>query len=218
MARKVSVIVIVGALALCSAVAAWRLRDHGHPVIPPTLPPAQLKSIHDKLAASAVDQTTWGTVYDPSYVKLPYPNGDLPRTKGVCTDVVIRALRSQRFDLQRAIYEDAGAHPSRYPRIKSRDSSIDHRRCPNLIAYFSAYAQRKSIDLNPKDAKDWRPGDIVFWKLPFGKDHVGMLSFGRNADGFPLVIHNIGNGPQEEDVLRSWTLVGRFRFPKGERF
>ncbi len=159
---------------------------------------------------------TWGTVYDPAYYRIPYPGGDIPRGKGVCTDVVIRSLRRAGFDLQKLIHEDMlkawDAYP-RYPNRNSPDSNIDHRRVPNQRVFFRRHG--RSCTLKPVSPRDWRPGDIVEWKLPGGPDHTGVLTDRLDSDGFPLVIHNIGAGPQEEDVLRTWTwkITGHFRYP-----
>lgn len=169
------------------------------------------KTDADRFVNAAIGQIGVTTSYSPGYVRIPYPNGDIPFKKGVCTDVVIRALRVVGLDLQRAIHEDAKKFPGRYPRISSLDSNIDHRRCPNMSAYLQKYAKSLNVELN--DPSEWKSGDIVFWKLVGGKDHVGVLSTKRNSEGFPYVVHNIGAGVMEEDVLRNWTLVRRFRLP-----
>jgi uncharacterized protein YijF (DUF1287 family) len=169
-------------------------------------------STGEKIATHAIEQTTWGTVYDPAYVRLRYPNGDLPRTMGVCTDVVIRALRSVGKDLQKLIHEDAKKHPTRYSRIEKLDRNIDHRRCPNQAAFFKAHGKQLSHAYKASSAQAWKPGDFVFWKLPNGRDHVGVVTMRRNADGKPWVVHNLG-GTRHEDVLTEWKLVGRFRYP-----
>ena len=58
------------------------------------------------------------------------------------------------------------------------------------------------------------PADIVYWKLGYGGDHCGVLSNDRNADGLPLVIHNLG-GARQEDCLGAWQITGHFRYPAG---
>jgi len=169
------------------------------------------------LVAGARDQLTWGTRYEPAYVKIAYPGGDPPRTQGVCTDVVVRAYRNAGFDLQKLIHEDMKAAWGAYPRYadkKAPDSNIDHRRVPNQKAYFKRHAL--SLTLKCDSPKDWQPGDIVEWKLVNGRDHTGILTDKLDGDGYPYAIHNIGDGPQEEDVLRTWTwkIVGHFRYPR----
>jgi len=160
---------------------------------------------------------TWGTKYDPSYIKIAYPGGDPPRSQGVCTDVVVRAYRNAGFDLQKLIHEDMQVAWDRYPRYSGRktpDSNIDHRRVPNQKVFFKRHGQTLTVKCS--SPKDWQPGDIVEWKLPVsGRDHTGLLSDKLDGDGYPLVVHNIGDGPQEEDVLRTWQIVGHFRYPKG---
>ena len=182
----------------------------------PTVATIPLTPIQSRLVQAARDQTTWGTGYDNHYFKITYPNGDLPRSKGVCTDVVIRAYRSVGIDLQKLIHEDMVKRWSAYPRYKglsAPDTNIDHRRVPNQKVFFSTYG--KTLTSKPDNPNDWQPGDIVQWKIVGGLDHTGLLTDKRDSDGFPFVVHNIGNGPQEEDVLRtwSWKITGHFRYP-----
>ena len=164
-----------------------------------------------KLAGYALEQTAVTRTYDPSYVRLKYPGGDVHPSKGVCTDVVIRALRPLGHDLQKLIHLDIKANPRRYPRVKRADTNIDHRRCSNQIPFFRHHGREHGI--KPEQPDKWLPGDIVFWKLPSGLDHVGILSSNRNAKGWPLVVHNLGYGTNEEDVLWNWKMVARFRYP-----
>lgn len=173
-------------------------------------------SIHERIAAHAIEQTTWGTRYDARYERIAYPNGDVPRSRGVCTDVVIRALRAVGYDLQRLIHEDARSHPRRYRRIDRLDRNIDHRRCPNQVAFFRAHGRTLSHDVARARWSDWKPGDIVFWILDNGRDHVGIVTSSRDRDGKPWVVHNLG-GTRHESVLTKWRLVGRYRFPTDVR-
>ena len=48
-------------------------------------------------------------VYDSGYRRLPYPNGDVPQDRGVCTDVLVRAYRQLGVDLQVRVHEDMSA-------------------------------------------------------------------------------------------------------------
>jgi uncharacterized protein YijF (DUF1287 family) len=176
--------------------------------------PSRAKSI--PLVEGARDQLSWGTGYDPAYYKITYPGGDLPKSKGVCTDVVIRAYRHKGIDLQRLIHEDMVNHWDKYPRYKGLakpDPNIDHRRVPNQKVFFGRFG--KTLTLTTTNSKDWLPGDIVDWKIVGGYDHTGILTDTYDSDGYPYVIHNIGNGPQEEDVLRTWTwkITGHYRYP-----
>lgn len=186
---------------------------------PPAPSPSRvtLTKTQRTLVDSARDQTTWGTGYSGAYFKIGYPNGDPPRTTGACTDVVVRAYRKAGYDLQKLIHEDMKKHWDAYPRYSGNsrpDTNIDHRRVPNQRVFFTR--KGKALTNKTESAKDWQPGDIVTWKLFGGKDHVGVLTDRFDADGFPFVVHNIGGGPQEEDVLRTglWTINGHYRYPK----
>lgn len=165
------------------------------------------------LSRAAVQQVGVTVHYDPMYRKLPYPNGDVPRDRGVCTDVVIRAFRAIGIDLQQKVHEDMARNFAAYPHkwgLSKPDSNIDHRRVPNLQKWFER--QRRSLPVTTR-AADYRAGDVVSWKLGNGLDHVGVVSANR-AGGRPLVVHNIGAGAQEEDVLFAWTVTGRYRWFK----
>jgi uncharacterized protein YijF (DUF1287 family) len=148
--------------------------------------------------------------YDPSYARLDYPGGDVPIERGVCTDVVVRAYRAIGVDLQQSVHEDMRAHFSQYPNhwgLRTTDRNIDHRRVPNLARYFARHGQ--ALGTASTDA-EFLPGDLVTWKLPSGVPHIGIVS-DRAADGVPLIIHNIGAGAREEDVLRAFTITGHYR-------
>jgi len=193
---------------------ALTLTSCSHPIKPLAAQPP-LSTFQTKLVQGARDQLTWGTGYDNAYYKISYPYGDLPRNKGVCTDVIIRAYRYAGIDLQQLIHEDMLKRWSAYPRYKSLslpDSSIDHRRVPNQKVFFKTYG--KTLSTQTDDPNQWQPGDIVDWKIVGGTDHTGILTDKRDADGFPYVIHNIGNGPHEEDVIRTgtWRITGHYRY------
>lgn len=152
------------------------------------------------------------TSYDPSYVSLEYPNGDVPIRNGVCTDVVIRALRkAQEIDLQKEVYLDMKANFSKYPKIwglARTDRNIDHRRVPNLMTYFKwkGYSIRVSENKN-----DFKAGDLVTCIFPPNLPHIMIVSDKKARDGTPLVIHNIGRGTQEESRLFSFKITGHYR-------
>ena len=167
-------------------------------------------SIKKHFIDSARAQVGKTIYYDPSYKRLKYPNGDIPLERGVCTDVVVRALRGVGIDMQQRIYIDRKKHPKRYMGLygtKKPDYNIDHRRVKNLQRYFEARGYR---------VKDrFLPGDIVVWKLPGSNlDHIGICSDRLNRDGEPLIIHNVGEGAKEEDVLRAYKIVDHFRIFK----
>lgn len=164
----------------------------------------------EEIAAAARKQIGVTVRYDPAYTSLEYPGGDVPRERGVCTDVVVRALRDGLGkDLQKLVHEDMKGSFSEYPanwNLKRPDKNIDHRRVPNLIAFF----KRKHTNL-PLDA-DFLPGDIVTCTVPPHLPHVMVVSDKKNAEGKPLVIHNIGGGTHEEDRLKDFPITGHFRW------
>lgn len=169
----------------------------------------------EALANAARAQVGVTLAYDPAYVRLSYPEGDVPADRGVCSDVVVRAFRAgARIDLQQRLHEDMRANFARYPSLwglRKPDSNIDHRRVPNLRRYFER--QGKALAVSAR-ASDYRPGDVVSWTLPNGLAHVGVVSSRASAvdPGRWLVVHNIGAGAREEDVLFAWTQTGHYRW------
>lgn len=165
------------------------------------------------LVQAARDQVGRTLIYDPRYEKLAYPMGDVPIERGVCTDVVIRAFRGLGVDLQQLVHEDMRRSFKAYPQnwgLARPDRNIDHRRVPNLAAYF----KRQGMALEPGD---YRPGDIVTWMLPGNLPHIGIVSDRADAaSGRPLIIHNIGAGAREEDMLLAFPITGHFRWFPGE--
>lgn len=166
------------------------------------------------LVAAARSQIGVTRRYDPAYMQLSYPGGDVPRDRGVCTDVVIRAFRQRGLDLQQAVHEDMRAHFSLYPNAwgaRGPDRNIDHRRVPNLMRWF----ERQQWSQPPSaKADDFAAGDVVAWRLAgSGLLHIGLVSDARGYNRVPLIIHNIGAGTQEEDLLFSHTIIGHYRPP-----
>ncbi|MEG0186662.1 MAG: DUF1287 domain-containing protein [Stenotrophomonas sp.] len=166
------------------------------------------------LVAAARDQIGVTVRYDPAYQVLPYPGGDVPIDRGVCTDVVVRALRTQGLDLQARVHEDMRTDFSAYPPLwglSRPDRNIDHRRVPNLMRWFERKRWQQPIS---NRAVDFSAGDIVAWKLNGnGLLHVGIVSDRRLADGTPLVLHNIARGTREENLLFQHTIIGHYRMP-----
>ena len=165
-----------------------------------------------KLVQAARSQVGVTLGYDPVYRRLDYPGGDVPLATGVCTDVLIRALRQQGLDLQKSVHEDMRAHFSAYPRnwgLQRPDRNIDHRRVPNLMTWFKR--QGMALKVSDKPA-DYRAGDIVTWDLGRGLTHIGIVSDRTSLAGVPLVLHNIGRGTQEEDILFGFAITGHYRF------
>lgn len=150
--------------------------------------------------------------YDPAYVSIAYPNGDVSQDTGVCTDVIIRAYRRFGVDLQKEIHEDIVRNPKRYPNIRKADTNIDHRRVPNLLAYFAAHGEKLPISHN---ASDYQPGDIVAWKLggPSGLNHIGLVTSRKSSDGERyLMVHNVGYGQVVEDFLFEEHIFAHYRY------
>lgn len=167
----------------------------------------------EKINAGAIEQTTQTTSYDASYVKLDYPNGDVPPNTGVCADVVVRAFRKAGVDLQKELHEDMKKNFSKYPQkwgARRPDTNIDHRRVPNLMTWFDRQGKTQPIT---KDSKNYLPGDVVAWELDNGLLHIGMVSKIRveGADRYAIV-HNIGIGARLEDVLFAWKVIGHYRY------
>jgi uncharacterized protein YijF (DUF1287 family) len=155
--------------------------------------------------------------YDGSYVRLAYPGGDVPADRGVCTDVVIRALRAAGLDLQKLVHEDMRRNFAAYPRhwgLARPDRNIDHRRVPNLETWARRAGHALPVGTDPAA---YRPGDLVSWRLPNGLPHIGLVSDRLAPDGSGrwLVVHNIGAGTRVEDVLFAWPPVGHFRVFRG---
>ena len=175
------------------------------------LPAAALADNADIVKAARA-QVGVTLIYDPAYRSLSYPGGDLPTERGVCTDVVIRALRAARsIDLQRQVHEDMKAHWDVYPHgwnLARPDTNIDHRLVPNLMIWFRRGGHERPIT---GAADDYLPGDIVAWTLRPGVLHIGIVSDRYAATGAPLIVHNIGAGAREEDILFRFTIIGHYR-------
>ena len=176
--------------------------------LPPKASP-QLKQFID----GAVEQSKVTTGYDPSYVKLDYPNGDVASDTGVCSDVVVRAFRKAGIDLQKEVHEDMKLAWAEYPKkwgARGTDANIDHRRVLNLTTYFNR--QGKSLPIS-NDRADYLPGDVVAWELSDGVEHIGILTnLWSEPDKHCLVVHNIGAGARVEDVLLAWKIIGHYRY------
>jgi len=163
------------------------------------------------LSDAAIELTKDRVTYDPAYFSIPYPNGDVPADKGVCTDVIIRAYRKLGIDLQKKIHEDMRANFSKYPtrwKMKRPDRNIDHRRVLNQAKFFSRFGTVKKIS---DKGTDYLPGDIVTWDLGNGITHVGIVTDRMSRDkSRPLIVHNIGKGQVLEDCLFSFNITGHY--------
>lgn len=166
-----------------------------------------------RLLEAAVEQSKITTGYDPSWVKIDYPNGDVPQDTGVCSDVVVRAFRGAGVDLQKEVHEDMTQAWSDYPKrwgASGTDSNIDHRRVLNLMTYFDR--QEKSLAIT-NDRADYLPGDVVAWQLGDGVEHIGILiNLWSEPNKHYLMVHNIGAGARVEDVLLAWKIIGHYRY------
>jgi uncharacterized protein len=174
--------------------------------------PALAGSEPSRLASAARAQVGVTVTYDPSYSRLEFPGGDLPRDRGVCTDVVIRALRDGwGIDLQLAVNRDMSADFDGYPAfwgLTAPDRNIDHRRVPNLQTLFARIGAEVPLTEGPAP---YLPGDIITWTLPGNLSHMGIVSDRRTPDGTPFILHNIGAGAQEEDILFAYPMTGHYR-------
>lgn len=166
-----------------------------------------------RLSAAAEERATHRVVYDAAYVQIPYPNGDVAPDRGVCSDEIVRAYRLLGIDLQRLVHEDMrrafGAYPNNWG-LGRPDTNIDHRRVPNLATFFKR--QGAALPVSSR-GQDYKPGDVVAFALPDGRPHIGLITERLSDDGArPLVLHNIGRGPQIEDMLFTLTITGRFHY------
>jgi len=168
-----------------------------------------------QLIHAAISQTKDGVIYNPTYFKIPYPNGDVPAHYGVCTDVVIRAYRKLGIDLQEQVHKDIKANFSIYPAKRNwnqnkPDTNIDHRRVPNLQTFFTRKGKKLTVTDNPED---YKPGDLVTWMLGGKLPHIGVVVDQKSEDGKRfLIVHNVGAGPQLEDVLFAYPISGHYRY------
>ncbi len=169
---------------------------------------------------AAKERTEHTVKYDGSYRYISYPMGDVAPNRGVCTDVVIRSYRKLGIDLQQLVHEDIKTNFSLYPsRTKwgniEPDTNIDHRRVYNLQVFFKRYGESLPITNNPLD---YQPGDLVTWKLGPKMPHIGVVvdEYSEDNPDQPLVVHNIGQGPQQEDILFAFPITGHYRYKPGK--
>jgi uncharacterized protein len=174
-------------------------------------------TLAERLIEAAYAQVGVTRFYDPSYRRIAFPGGDVPLASGVCSDVVVRAYRGLGIDLQRLVNDDMRHAFAAYPHLwglSHPDPNIDHRRVANLATFFRRHGESLAIS---EEAKDYRPGDVVTWRLPGGLAHIGIVA-DRAVEDRPLIVHNIGAGAQIEDVLFAFTITGHYRYlPAGDR-
>ena len=172
-------------------------------------------SFEEDIVSALLERTTHDVTYDGAYRSIVYPGGDVPKNIGVCTDVIIRSYRKLGVDLQKLVHEDMQKNFALYPSkriwgLTKPDKNIDHRRVPNLQAYFERHANVLS---ESNKVSDYKTGDIVTWMLPGNLPHIGMVINELSQDtGNPLIVHNIGRGPQKSDMLFDYKITGHYRF------
>lgn len=178
--------------------------------------PATERTTADWVVIGAREEVAHWVRYDARYRKIAYPWGDVSPKVGACTDVVIRALRKAGYDLQQLVHEDIEQNFSVYAKangLTQIDSNIDHRRVPNQIVFLKRHGLELPAEYNEQTKATWQPGDIVYWKMPGGGNHTGVISDQVNKNGVPLVIHNQFI-TLEGDVLLQWQIIGHYRYPK----
>lgn len=182
-----------------------------------------------KLAAAALAQVGVTVGYDPRWSPIPYPNGDVPRSTGVCADVVIRASRDALgLDLQKLVHDDMVSHFGVYRAHRiwgstHPDTNIDHRRVLNLETYFQRCSACLWHAASPTagDAfpKPLAPGDILTWLLDARLPHIGIVV--STPAGVPAgnaqsrMVHNIGRGAEEVQLaeFHADRAAGHYRWP-----
>ncbi|MGB0835084.1 MAG: DUF1287 domain-containing protein [Psychrobium sp.] len=167
------------------------------------------------LVNAAMERLKHQVRYDGAYVKLDYPMGDVPANTGVCTDVVIRSYRQLGIDFQQLVHEDIKANFNQYPSKRNwgltrPDKNIDHRRVPNLQAFFKRHGKSLAVT---KNGDDYKAGDLVTWMVNGSLPHIGIVVKKHSADGKrPMIVHNIGRGPELEDMLFNYPITGHYRY------
>ncbi|MCB1207954.1 MAG: DUF1287 domain-containing protein [Verrucomicrobiales bacterium] len=173
---------------------------------------AEQDGFADRLVKAALHRTTQSVRYDPAYVSIPYPNGDVPADTGVCTDVVIRSYRALGFDLQKLVHEDMKANFKAYPKdwgLSRTDTNIDHRRVPNLRTFFKRRGASLAVTQDPAD---YKPGDLITCTVAGRLPHIAIVVPNPDGGARPWIVHNIGSGPKLEDRLFEFPLTGYYRY------
>ena len=169
-------------------------------------------SLASRLVHAALDRTHQVVRYDPAYVRLDYPGGDVPAGTGVCTDEVIRSYRKLSFDLQKLVHEDMKRHFAAYPKhwgLSAPDKNIDHRRVPNLQMFFKRQGASLPVTQN---ASDYLPGDLITCTVAGKLPHIALVVPAPDGGRTPWIVHNIGQGPQCENRLFEFPLTGHYRW------
>ncbi len=198
--------------------------------LPACMPPflareavAASAALGPRLAMAARAQLAVTRGYDPVYRHIAYPGGDVPRSTGVCADVVVRAARDGLgLDLQKLVHDDMAHNFAAYPSRKTwglqhPDANIDHRRVLNLEVFFTRQGAQlwraEGFTPAPLVPGPLERGDILSWRLSRGEPHIGVVVEGGVA---PRIVHNIGAGVEEDPLLQlSFArAVGHYRWPR----
>lgn len=185
----------------CPAGASANMKPR--PVLGSLVPPSNPDAFGLALAAAAREQLDDFVIYTDKYYNISYPMGDLPILYGVCTDVIVRAFRAVGYDLQQLVQETHSG---------AGDKNIDHRRVDTLRKFFAKYGDDLPIT---EFAEDYKPGDIVSYYRPqnrHSRTHIAIVSDEIGPSGRPMIIHNRGWGPQQEDALFVDQITGHYRF------
>ena len=176
----------------------------------------------DRLATAARTQLGVTKGYDPRYVRIPYPNGDVPRSTGVCADVIVRAGRDAlALDLQRLVHEDMQRDFVAYPRtwgMTHPDANIDHRRVLNLEAFWHRTNCMLWHATSPTAGNTFPSplavGDILTWRLDARLPHIGVIVAQSLLS--TRIVHNWGNGAEESSLFTfaPHRAIGHYRWPK----
>ncbi|RZJ70024.1 DUF1287 domain-containing protein [Flavobacterium sp.] len=170
------------------------------------------KNFETRLSDAAISIIDTKVKYDGAYTKIGYPNGDVEKTKGVCTDVVIRSYRKLGIDLQKEVHEDMAQNFAKYPKkwgLKTPDTNIDHRRVPNLEVFLERKGKKLAVTQN---ASDYKTGEIVTWMINGKLPHIGIVTNRKTATGRHFIVHNVGGGQVLEDCLFRYEVVGHYKY------
>lgn len=174
---------------------------------------ANVDFFSQQLVKAAQERTEQQVTNNGAYRAIAYPMGNVPLSQGVCTDLIVRAYRTFGIDLQQLVHEDMRANFSSYFNIwslRSTDTNIDHRRVPNLQTFFKRYGKELEVS---RDENNYGVGDLVTWMLLGNLPHIGidsdqLIQYSKR----PKIIHNIGRGPVEDNILFKYKITGHYRY------
>lgn len=186
----------------------------------PSWPPP-MTDTQASLVSCAEGQVARAVRLSTLYHPISYPWGDVPDHLATSADLVVRCLREAGLDLQQMIHLDRLSHPERYPlhlwAQNRADTSIDHRRLPNLFSFMKRHVQPLSgLTDSPEKRATFLPGDLIFWALGQTSEFpglVGLVTDRRDSGGLPLVVTLLPEDRQMSDhhLLNDWTIMAHFR-------